>query len=159
MVETFCLLQYVIFQLITKATRFKYVTGRYFSPTLIKLHLPPCCSLCMPSIHPPCRATFPVSSSLLISCDHTIFLFTYSFFTISSPHFLAVTTVSFFTQTFILFLLCQSVHFISSVIFGCAVFLYNHLFQAPHPQPFCQSSVTAFVAVGLSVSMSSHSQQ
>ena len=38
--------------------------------SVTKLHLPPCCSLCTPSIHSPCQYPLPVSSSPPISWPH-----------------------------------------------------------------------------------------
>lgn len=125
-VPTFCLLQYVFPQLITETTRFKYVTQQsFFTPALIKLHLPPCCSLCTPSIHP----SIPFASVLL----HTVLIWplTYSSF----QHFVFPPICPTYK---LIFSPCQIQTLISPLLSFChpstcsSFFLYHSYF---HPAP------------------------
>lgn len=61
---TFCLLQYVTFQLITETPRVKMSHCDAFRPrSVTKLHLPPCCSLCTASIH---SSSMPAPASCVL---------------------------------------------------------------------------------------------
>lgn len=136
--------------------------------SVTKMHHPPCCSLCTPSIH---SSSMPISAScdLLPSnlmttpslrhlslpphwgTSFSLLRFP-TFFNFSYKHWqLYLSSASCSVNTFFPFTqLILSFH-----ILPCLC----HPFSYPTPPFLCQSAVTGFVGEGLAVSMSSHSQQ
>lgn len=169
MMWTFCLLQYVIFQLITETPRVKNVTQRCISPPLCDQVAPPTMLFSLhaihPSIHPPCQCPLPVSSSPPISWPHHLSIILLLLhveallFPLCASYFPSILP----TNSLVLSLnLCQSLSLFSllSHSFILPYLLLSLLSILPPNPPFLfQSAVTGSVGEGLAVSMSSHFQQ
>lgn len=151
---TFCLLQYVTFQLITETPRVKNVTQAHFDPAL----WPSCTShhavLSSYSFSMPTPASCVLLPSDLMTTPSLVHLtpppLQYFFF----PPSVLPTSSS--NRCILSLPLCLSFFIIFSSFHLSPFSIIN---TPTHPFFFCQSAVTGFVWVGLAVSMSSHSQQ
>lgn len=136
-----------------------------FQPrSVTKMHHPPCCSLCTPSIH---SSSMPISASyVLLPSD---LMTTPSLHHLSPPPHLSTSfplmrfllSFHFFYNHTTLLMLFQPLlrlHSSHSFILSYPPMSLPSILP-PNPPFLCQSAVTGFVGVGLAMSMSSHSQQ